>query len=116
MSLPDGPKILAFSLFTNDSPSNVAALEAAVRASVQRAGKGGCAIWATIARPAVRGVSYAAANARLNQLGPSSAAPRRAVGGDRRGGPGPARARPRPRHRRGYRKRAELYAQAAGSC
>jgi hypothetical protein len=117
MSLPDGPKILAFSLFTNDSPSNTAALESAVRASVARAGKGGCAIWATIARPPVRGVSYAAANATLNRLqselgglrvvpwAETVAADPGLVGRDRVHGTAA-----------GYRKRAELYAQAAGSC
>jgi len=117
MSLPGGPKILAFSLFTNDSPSNVAALEAAVRTSVQRAGKGGCAIWATIARPPVRGVSYAAANARLNQLG-------RELGGLRvvpwaetvAGSPGLLGSDRVHGTAAGYRTRAELYAQAAGSC
>ena len=117
LSLPDGPKTLAFSLFTNDSPSNVAALESAVRTSVARTGKGGCAIWATIARPAVRGVSYAAANARLNALGAelgrlrvvpwaeTVAADPGLLGRDRVHGTAT-----------GYRKRAELYAQAAASC
>ena len=62
------PVVLAFSLFTNDSPGNVGALEAAVRQSVQRAGSGGCAIWATIVRPPKGGVSYDAVNARLNAL------------------------------------------------
>ncbi|MET0768582.1 MAG: hypothetical protein ABW081_01645 [Solirubrobacteraceae bacterium] len=117
MTLPDGPKTLAFSLFTNDSPSNVPALESAVRTSVARAGKGGCAIWATISRPAVRGVSYGAANARLNQLGAelgrlrvvpwaeTVAADPGLLGRDRVHGTAA-----------GYRKRAELYAQAAASC
>src|SRR5215217_3550918 len=51
--VPGGPLILAFSLFTNDAPTNVAALESAVRMSVQRAGSRGCAVWATIVRPPV---------------------------------------------------------------
>jgi hypothetical protein len=66
--VPSGPVILAFSLFTNDAPTNVAQLESAVRTSVQRAGSRGCAVWATIVRPPVRGTSYAAANAKLAQL------------------------------------------------
>jgi lysophospholipase L1-like esterase len=66
--VPAGPLILAFSLFTNDAPTNVAALESAVRTSVQRTGSRGCAVWATIVRPPVGGVSYAAANAKLGQL------------------------------------------------
>jgi len=66
--VPGGPVILAFSLFTNDAPTNVAALESAVRTSVQRAGSRGCAVWATIVRPPVGGTSYAAANAKLAQL------------------------------------------------
>jgi hypothetical protein len=60
--------LLAFSLYTNDPPVDVAALEAAVRASVARLGGRGCAIWATISRPAPRGRSYRPANARLVQL------------------------------------------------
>jgi hypothetical protein len=71
-SLPGGSRgrhaILAFSLFTNDSPGAVDALEGAVRDSVARLGSHGCAIWATIARPPYEGVSYAAANARLRAL------------------------------------------------
>src|SRR6185312_11690243 len=62
------PAVLAVSLFTNDSPRNVDALEAAVRDSVARVGPEGCAVWATIVRPKVGGVSYGAANARLQAL------------------------------------------------
>jgi hypothetical protein len=60
--------VLAFSLFTNDAPADVDQLEAAVRASLARLGPHGCAIWATISRPAVHGVSYRAANERLLAL------------------------------------------------
>lgn len=62
------PTVLAVSLFTNDSPNNVEALDAAVRATVGAVGENGCAVWATIARPPQGGVSYRAANARLAQL------------------------------------------------
>jgi hypothetical protein len=71
-ALPPGARgkraILAFSLFTNDDPTNVEALDAAVRQSVARLGPHGCAVWATIARPPLGGVSYAAANDRLLAL------------------------------------------------
>lgn len=70
--LPEGAAgaraILAFSLFTNDDPSHVDALEQAVRASVARLGAHGCALWATIQRPPYNGVSYDAANRRLHAL------------------------------------------------
>lgn len=62
------PRVLAFSLFTNDDPQNTTALQRAVRASAAQAGVGGCAIWATIVRPAVGGVSYQAANELLHSL------------------------------------------------
>lgn len=57
--------VLAFSLFTNDAPGNVGALESAVRASARRAD---CVVWATIVRPPVGGRTYDAANARLEEL------------------------------------------------
>lgn len=60
------PAILAFSLFTNDDPRGSGALEAAVRASAGR--PGGCAVWATIAAPPVKGVDYGAANTLLRSL------------------------------------------------
>jgi hypothetical protein len=60
--------LLAFSLYTNDAPIDIGQLEAAVRASVARLGARGCAIWATISRPAPRGASYRPANVRLVQL------------------------------------------------
>lgn len=67
--LPTGrPLVLAFSLFTNDHPLNAAYLEQAVRRSVERAGSGGCAIWATIVRPKQGGYSYAAVNKLLERL------------------------------------------------
>jgi hypothetical protein len=63
-----GGVVLAFSLFTNDAPQNVDALEAAVRASIARAGPRGCAVWATIARPPLGGVTYDGVNERLHAL------------------------------------------------
>jgi hypothetical protein len=66
--MPQRPAVWAFSLFTNDDPRNAAALELAVRASLDRIGADSCAIWATIARPRLGGVSYAQANRRLRAL------------------------------------------------
>jgi len=60
------PAILAFSLFTNDDPRNVAQLEAAVRATATRSGA--CAVWATIVRLPFAGSSYTGVNRRLKQL------------------------------------------------
>lgn len=66
--MPSGHPVLAVSLFTNDSPGNVNALDAAVREAVSLVGPGGCVLWATISRPPLYGVSYATANARLHDL------------------------------------------------
>jgi hypothetical protein len=64
---PAPPPILAISLFTNDDPRNVGALEAAVRATASR--PGGCAVWATIVAPAYAGASHdAGANRLLRRL------------------------------------------------
>lgn len=118
-AVPSRPVVLAFSLFTNDSPSAVSSLVAAVRESVRRAGASGCAVWATIVRPAQGGVSYAAANARLVSLAQGELAghlivvpwaegvaqhPDWLAGDGVHGTP------------IGYRARAEMYAQAARAC
>jgi hypothetical protein len=112
-----GPTALAFSLFTNDDPTHVSQLESAVRTSVSRAGPKGCAIWATIVRPPVNGVSYKAANRKLAQLATqlptlrivpwaaSVAAHPSWVGSDG------VHSTPT-----GYRARAQMYADAARSC
>lgn len=60
------PAILAFSLFTNNSPRDVGDLETAVRATATRAGS--CAVWATIVRPPYQGRSYDATNRMLEGL------------------------------------------------
>ena len=62
----DAPAIVAISLFTNDDPRATTQLARAVRETARR--PGGCAVWATIARPPYEGVSYAAANAVLERL------------------------------------------------
>jgi lysophospholipase L1-like esterase len=110
--------VYAFSLFTNDDPRNTTALASAVRASAQRAATaGGCAIWATIARPPYGGVSYAGPNAVLRRLdsqlervvlvdwaGAVAANPSWMSGDGVHGTP------------TGYRARAQMYADAARSC
>jgi hypothetical protein len=112
--------VLALSLFTNDSPTSVDALEAAVRASVERVGAHGCAIWATISRPPFNGVSYHAANARLERLASDPSLSGRMLLVPWAGvvaahpeivGPDHVHATPQ-----GYQVRAQLYAQAAQSC
>jgi hypothetical protein len=118
--IPDGPVVLAFSLFSNDDPGAVEALEQAVRRSVALAGEDGCAIWATIFRPPLNGVSYRAANARLEALtfdpelagrlllvpwaDAVAARPAWIAGDGVHGTP------------EGYRGRAQMYADAARSC
>jgi hypothetical protein len=119
-NLGSTPTVLAFSLFTNDDPRNVTALETAVRTSLDRAGPNGCAVWATIARPPYQGVSYAAANRRLNQLAAEPALSRRlrvvpwaAAVGANPGWVGRDGVHATPD---GYRARAQMYADAARSC
>lgn len=116
--LPDPATFaLAISLFTNDDPSNVAALRSAVASSLERVGEDGCVIWATIVAPAVNGVNFKRANALLEaladdeprlQLVPWDAAVRR----------NPALLEPDDVHptAAGYRLRAKLYRLAARRC
>ena len=108
--------VYAFSLFTNDDPRSVSALDAAVRQSVQR---GGCAVWATIVRPPVGGVSYDAANRRLRSLAAG-------LGGKLQLVDWAAAVAAHPQwvpgsdgvhsNAEGYRNRAALYAQAIQGC
>jgi len=122
--LPPGARgeraILAFSLFTNDAPTNVDALEAAVRGSVARLGAHGCAIWATIARPPLDGVSYDSANQRLVALAgaPHLAGRLLVVSWKQQYDRHPAFAAPDGVHAtpQGYAARAQMYAAAARSC
>jgi hypothetical protein len=114
--LPRGA-VLAISLFTNDDPTDTAALDTAVGTALHRVGAQGCVLWATIVRPAVDGVTYAAANAVLHRRAAADgrlvvvpwaeaiAARPSLLGGD---GVHPTPA--------GYRLRAQLYARAATSC
>jgi hypothetical protein len=115
---PAAPAIVAFSLFTNDDPRSTPALEAAVRATAGR--PGGCAVWATIVAPPVRGIDYGSANQLLRGLASDpqlalslqvvdwsaevAASPSLIAGDGVHGTPG------------GYRARAQLYAEAIRAC
>jgi hypothetical protein len=106
---PERETVYAFSLFTNDDPANVTALESAVRRSSSK----GCAVWATLAGDAPPGE----ANARLVALAAASPDRLRIV-----------RWADRVSRNRdwltdgvhatatGYRNRAALYAAAIKSC
>jgi len=122
--LPTGARgeraILAFSLFTNDTPTNVDALEAAVRRSMTYLGQHGCALWATVARPPLNGVSFRAANQRLEALAaePELYGRLLIVPWKREYDRNPSWRRPDGVHAtsEGYAGRARLYAQAARGC
>jgi hypothetical protein len=115
--LPATPRALAFSLFTNDDPRHVDALEAAVRASLDRLGGRDCALWATIVRPKLGGVSYDAANRRLKQLAAEDDRVRvvnwAAAVKRHRSWLTSDHVHPTPA---GYAERAKLYARAATTC
>jgi hypothetical protein len=106
--------VSAFSLFTNDAPTNTAALEAAVR----EAAAGGCTVWSTIVRPPQGGTSYARANALLQRLaqelpGRVVVVPWAAAVADHRDYVGSDGVHGTSA---GYQARAQLYAQAIQSC
>lgn len=69
---PTGRSAVVLSLFTNDEPTAVGALRAAVQDSVDWVGPDGCAVWLTIVRPPLGGVSYAAANLALRRAAATS--------------------------------------------
>lgn len=114
------PLVLAFSLFTNDHPSRAVELATAARQSVAGLPRGSCALWATIARPRVDGVSYAAANRALEQVAREDHAGRRVVvvpwARATRRHPGWLREDRVHATDAGYRARAALYAAAARRC
>ena len=59
---PSLPRVVVVSLGTNDNPADSARFASTVDEVIAIAGPDRCVVWATIARPAVRGVSYAAFN------------------------------------------------------
>lgn len=56
------PAHVVISLGTNDDPRRIAAFRHSVRAVLDAAGPRRCVVWPTIARPPVRGASYAGFN------------------------------------------------------
>lgn len=109
-----GAEVNAFSLFTNDSPTALPQLEAAVRESAQD----GCAVWATIVRPPQGGSSYVRANQLLERLADELPGRVVVVQWARRVATDPELLRSDRVHATpaGYQERARLYAQAAQSC
>lgn len=61
------PRVIAVSLGTNDDPGAVSSFSGYVREIVRSAGPGRCVIWATVVRPAYKGVSYEGYNAVLRR-------------------------------------------------
>jgi hypothetical protein len=110
------PSILAISLFTNNDPRDVRALEAAVRATAQR--PGGCAVWATIVAPAYGGVSHDGANALLRRLARDDEVALELVDWARAVERDPSLMSGDEVHASpaGYRARARMYADAIRAC
>jgi hypothetical protein len=112
------PAILAFSLFTNDDPRSTGALASAVRATAAR--PGGCTIWATIAAPPVKGADYSAANQLLRSLAsePELALSLQIVDWSAAVADSPSLIAGDGVHATpaGYRRRAQLYADAIRAC
>lgn len=106
--------VSAFSLFTNDGPTNTSALDAAVRESAAN----GCAVWATIVRPPQGGTSYKAANQLLVRL--AQELPGRVVlvpwAETVAANPGLVGSDGVHATTQGYQQRAQLYAQAIQAC
>jgi hypothetical protein len=116
MRVPSG-SVIAVSLFTNDDPSGLDALEAAVLATVRRAGDGGCAVWATIARPPFSGRTYEAANSLLRGLDRHLGSKLVVVPwAERAAASGWLASDQVHGTPEGYRQRARMYAEAAQSC
>jgi hypothetical protein len=110
------PRIVAFSLFTNDAPDDAAKLERAVVRTLRR--HAGCHIWATLYVRAPRGNPFAAANRRLRAL--ARRHPRRLVVVDWAATTARTSGLIRPdgihTTAKGARARAALYAGAARRC
>ena len=113
---PAPPAILAISLFTNNDPRDVAALEAAVRATAER--PGGCAVWATIVAPPYAGVGHDAANGLLRRLARDRALELELVDWARAVERDPSLMSDDEVHASpaGYRARARMYARAIRAC
>lgn len=109
--------ILAVSLFTNDSPGDVAALRSGVERVLDQVGPDGCVVWGAVVAPPIGGVSFAAANRELRRLA-ARHQNLRVVAWDRLVAREPELLEPDDTHPtyQGYTRLAELYARAARSC
>ena len=116
--LGETPPVLAVSLFTNDGPGSVAALESAVRETIAMQRGHGCVIWATIVRPAVGGQTYDKVNAALGRLAAADPSVMRLVPWAQQVSSNPSWLASDGVHATpaGYAARAQLYAAAARSC
>lgn len=117
-NLPEsGSSVLAVSLFTNDSPRDIAALRAGVNSALQLVGAQGCVIWGAIVAPPIGGVSYAAANRELRRQA-AEHENLRIIAWDRLAAREPSLLEPDDTHPTfdGYARLAKLYAAAARSC
>jgi hypothetical protein len=115
-----GRTILAMSLFTDDRPTRVAQLKAAVRESLRRVGPHGCAIWATVYRrtEAFGGTGYGRANDVLRALAAKHRDTMRLVpwAAVVRGSGMPIVEETHPATAAGWELRAKLFADAARTC
>jgi hypothetical protein len=112
----DRRAVLAMSLFTNNDPAAVDALERAVRRTV---GLADCAVWATIVSPpSPNGTTFAGANRRLRALSQELAPDLQLVPWAETIRRRPELLRPDGVHgtEEGYRVRAALYADAVRRC
>jgi hypothetical protein len=114
----DPPPVLAVSLFTNDGPTSVRALQDAVRETISMQAGHGCVIWATIVRPPVGGRSYDGANAALARLADANPTVMRLVPWAQQVAAYPEWLAADGVHATpaGYTARAQLYASAARGC
>jgi hypothetical protein len=114
----DPPPVLAVSLFTNDAPTSVRALEDAVRETISMQAGHGCVIWATIVRPPLGGRSYDAANAALARLADANPTVMRLVPWAQQVAAHPQWLAADGVHGTpaGYAARAQMYAAAARGC
>jgi hypothetical protein len=117
-ALTSPPPVLAVSLFTNDGPANVTALESAVRETVSMQSGQGCVVWATIVRPPQGGRSYDAANAALARLAAANPSVMRLVPWAQQVAAHPEWLARDGVHATaaGYTARAQMYASAARTC
>lgn len=112
--------VVVFGLFTNNDPRAVDGFRDEIRSTLDRLGPKRCAVWFTIRRPAVKGVTFGAANRALHALAADPAAGGRLVVvpwaeavAENPKILGKDRVHPTPA---GYRLRAQMTADAIARC